>query len=586
MSVKKSFRHKINSHHFLAGGLFSCSILSPLFSVSAASVFQKHDAKYTCIHRENIENDSFVRSQSVQLTNGVSPPESARNSATFTSSAEILPCGEFNRSPFPLYTLIERKGEKDDTLLVQNSQVNDELVQLEPVIPEPTVSQLSDVKPTDWAYQALKALIERYGAISGYPDFTFRGARVLSRKEFAAALIVTLDNLDRLAINITDQYIKSDAVLVKRLQTEFADDLRELRLRTRLMEERVNRLEVQQFSPTTKLQGESIIAVTGGHQASGTVISRTRLNLRSSFRGDDLLVTQLQFGNNGIAPINKSQQENLNLLGTDGLIANGGGLDIVGVEPGVKLRRLYYSFRPWPDVEMVLGEKMSPRDFIDRNSYANNEAIDFSSSFFLNNPLIIQNQIDRPGGAGIAMTWHPQDSKLFWRSLYIGGDDDGLFGHTYQASVEMEYAPDHRFSLKLQYTNALVNNTDINALGLNAEYSLNRDIGIFTRLGSGSYQGFNTAISKDLDLNTFTWAVGLRLGNLFIPSTIAGVAVGQPFVSSKLGNATQTNFEIFYNLKLKENFSITPAFSLVVNPDGVRNQGTIWQTTLRTVISF
>ena len=115
---------------------------------------------------------------------------------------------------------------------------------------------------------------------------------------------------------------------------------------------------------------------------------------------------------------------------------------------------------------------------------------------------------------------------------------------------------------------------------------LNRDIGIFTRLGSGSYQGFNTAISKDLDLNTFTWAVGLRLRNLFIPSTIAGVAVGQPFVSSKLGNATQTNFEIFYNLKLKENFSITPAFSLVVNPDGVRNQGTIWQTTLRTVISF
>ena len=234
-----------------------------------------------------------------------------------------------------------------------------------------------------------------------------------------------------------------------------------------------------------------------------------------------------------------------------------------------------------------MGAKMSPRDFIDRNSYASNEAIDFSSSFFLNNPLIIQNQIDRPGGSGIAIRWHPQDSKLFWRSLYIGGDDnDGLFGDTYQASVEVEYAPSDRLSLELQYTNALVNNTDINALGLNAEYALNRDTGIFSRLGYGSYQGFNTAIGEDLDLNPFTWAIGLGLRNLFIPSTVAGIAVGQPFVSSKLGNATQTNFEIFYNLQLKENFSITPAFSLVVNPDSDRNQDTIWQTTLRTVISF
>lgn len=31
-----------------------------------------------------------------------------------------------------------------------------------------SVSQLSDVKATDWAFQALQSLVERYGCIAGY----------------------------------------------------------------------------------------------------------------------------------------------------------------------------------------------------------------------------------------------------------------------------------------------------------------------------------------------------------------------------------------------------------------------------------
>ena len=31
-----------------------------------------------------------------------------------------------------------------------------------------SVSQLSDVQPTDWAYQALSNLVERYGCVAGY----------------------------------------------------------------------------------------------------------------------------------------------------------------------------------------------------------------------------------------------------------------------------------------------------------------------------------------------------------------------------------------------------------------------------------
>ena len=51
-----------------------------------------------------------------------------------------------------------------------------------------SVSQLSDVRPTDWAFTALQSLVERYGCIAGYPDRTFRGKQATSRYEFAAGL--------------------------------------------------------------------------------------------------------------------------------------------------------------------------------------------------------------------------------------------------------------------------------------------------------------------------------------------------------------------------------------------------------------
>jgi hypothetical protein len=40
-----------------------------------------------------------------------------------------------------------------------------------------SITQFSDVYPTDWAYQALSNLIERYGCVAGYPNGTYRGNR-------------------------------------------------------------------------------------------------------------------------------------------------------------------------------------------------------------------------------------------------------------------------------------------------------------------------------------------------------------------------------------------------------------------------
>lgn len=71
-----------------------------------------------------------------------------------------------------------------------------------------SVSQLTDVRPTDWAFQALQSLVERYGCIVGYPDKTFRGNRALTRYEFAAGLNACLDKIQELLAAATADFVK------------------------------------------------------------------------------------------------------------------------------------------------------------------------------------------------------------------------------------------------------------------------------------------------------------------------------------------------------------------------------------------
>lgn len=93
-----------------------------------------------------------------------------------------------------------------------------------------SVSQFTDVKPTDWAFQALRSLVERYGCIVGYPDKTFRGNRALTRYEFAAGLNACLDKIQELIAAATADFLKKDDLeVVKRLQEEFATELAALR---------------------------------------------------------------------------------------------------------------------------------------------------------------------------------------------------------------------------------------------------------------------------------------------------------------------------------------------------------------------
>ncbi|PSB56060.1 hypothetical protein C7B79_32670, partial [Chroococcidiopsis cubana CCALA 043] len=128
----------------------------------------------------------------------------------------------------------------------------------------PSVSQLSDVQPNDWLFQALQSLVERYGCIAGYPDSTYRGNRALTRYEFAAGLNACLDRVNELIATATaDLVTKEDLTTLQRLQADFATELSTLRGRVDALETATAQLEANQFSTTTKLNGQVIFALSG-----------------------------------------------------------------------------------------------------------------------------------------------------------------------------------------------------------------------------------------------------------------------------------------------------------------------------------
>ena len=133
------------------------------------------------------------------------------------------------------------------------------------------VNQLRDVAPDDWAYEALRSLVDRYGCIAGFPDRTFRGDRSLSRYEFAAGLNSCLQQIERL-IAASEAVAQEDLETASRLSEEFEAELATVAGRVDSLENRVSFLEDNQFSTTTIMNGEVIFALAdafGGDPPGG-----------------------------------------------------------------------------------------------------------------------------------------------------------------------------------------------------------------------------------------------------------------------------------------------------------------------------
>ncbi len=350
-----------------------------------------------------------------------------------------------------------------------------------------SVSQLSDVQPTDWAFQALQSLVERYGCIAGYPDGTFRGNRAATRYELAAALNACLDQIsDRFAT-------KEDLATVKALQEEFKAELATLKGRVDGLEARTKTLEAQQFSTTTKLQGNAFFNITGATASNGVIaegadgilpfralgqpdrgvtgVPRTRtvndpnvtfsglvwLGFNTSFTGKDLLRIQLASGT-GNSPANAFVSAGLfNTWGTPFTDQTAGTNTGVG---DFVIRELNYSFPIAKNLDMVVGPRINFYRYFDNNRFT--FFLNGSSSFdSIGSPLL--NASKR--GAGAILTWSPSKKlqvKLGYLSQSIEflpsflnsaeNSNLGLFGGTNTLTGEVTYSPVKTVSLRFLYT--------------------------------------------------------------------------------------------------------------------------------------
>jgi len=404
-----------------------------------------------------------------------------------------------------------------------------------------SVTQMSDVSPTDWAYQSLQSLVERYGCIVGYPDLTYRGNRAITRYEFAAGLNACLDRVNELIAQGTANLVtKEDLLAIQRLQEEFAAELATIRGRIDAVETRVATLEAQQFSTTTKLSGLAWFNITGVggvgrnnplvREGTGTGIlpapggtttirdtpnitfsNLVWLTLQTSFTGKDLLITQLAVGN-GESPANALVSAG-NFFNTTGVpfTDQTAGDQFTGKGVFV-LRELSYLFPVSDRVKVVIGPRVNVYRFFDDNRFT---FILNGVGSFNGSGSTLFNGLDRGAGGAVLINFNKAFSFRFG---YFGESTEflpflntaarpnpglGLFGGTNTLIGELQYSPNS--NLNFRFTYARTNQTlPQPVVGFDATEPT-------TGVYDGSIPGLTNASSNTFLVN-FDWLVTKRFG--------------------------------------------------------------------------
>ncbi|MEH1905339.1 MAG: iron uptake porin [Nostoc sp.] len=477
-----------------------------------------------------------------------------------------------------------------------------------------SVSQFSDVQPTDWAFQALQSLVERYGCIAGYPNSTYRGNRALTRYEFAAGLNACLDRVNELIATATGDLVnKQDLATLQKLREDFSAELTTLRGRVDSVETHTAELEANRFSTTTKLNGEVVIAiasVVSGDTVNGQKVNqnavlanRVRLNLDTSFTGEDLLRTRLQATN--LDPF--SQTATFTPEG-DFRFAGGNNNNQVVIDA------LLYQFPLGKKTGVTLEANAGAIDDFTNtvNPYLDGDGGTGALSHFgTRNPIYYL-----VNGTGIGIK-HEFSDNLELSLGYLANDaaspqpGSGLFNGAYGAMAQLTVKPSNQITLGLTYINAYKNtffangsggsnnandnilqNASTNSYGIEASFQPSSKFVI------GGWAGLTKARVLSVgDAEIWNYAVTLAFPDLGKKGNIAGIVVGMEpkvtSVSSSLSNAginkdpdTSYHIEGFYQYKLSDNISITPGVIWLTAPDHNNDNDDIVIGTVRTTFTF
>ena len=498
---------------------------------------------------------------------------------------------------------------------------NQQDIALEPLT---RVSDLRDINPSDWAYEALLKLINRYRCFAGYEDNTFKGDRNISRYEFAAALNTCLKKIEAIAIEKIPEYFTEESLAqLEKLTKEFEQELIAVQTKTDNLESRVAFLEDTNFSPTTILRGEVVMqmasafgdkkAVPSGSTPTEDLDSvvtfgaRTRLNFDTSFTGRDLLRTRIEASN----------------LSGYGLDVTGTQMTFLGVASNtgnnVRLGQIFYRF-PLGDKgnAYIAGARQSASTFIPLLNRATTISL-----FGFNNPLY-----DLGFGAGGGFYYQFTDLIGAGATYYAGSPNNpepsrGFFNGDYSALGQITLTPSDNFGISLTYahfftpeprlTTNLTGFTGsifaqlpfgVNTATSSDNFNISLSYQVSDRLELGGWLGYINAEAKsspaDSGLdgsqgdNADIWTAALtatyndlgKLGSKL--SFILGLPpkLTNNDVSDREDEDTSLHLELSYNYPLTERISLTPGVLAITSPEHNDKNSTIVIALLRTTLRF
>ena len=592
---------------------------------------------------EDLKESEAKISLNTTVENQVKAPETAE----VTEKTSIIPAP--NPAPVIAQTetsTSEKLAEIENSASLEPAATKSETSESSELQQVTSVSQLSDVRPTDWAFQALQSLVERYGCIAGYPDSTFRGNRAMTRYEFAAGLNACLDKVNELIRAGTDNLAtKEDLATLQRLQEEFAAELATLRGRVDALEARTSELEANQFSTTTKLSGEAIFSIAdtakNNHSDTQTVFNyRLRLNLLTSFTGKDILITGLQAYNirsfgpdlglstGAFSGLSDSQAKLSFEPQFPGI--NPQNLSSIGANT-VELYKLLYVFPVSNSITLFAGPKAETSDAFQAITPFAGEGQESISRFGGYNPVVRVS--GGTSGSGLASAggfiWN-LSKKVNLTALYgsvnaaLPSDlgfpatplGAGLFNGSTVAAAQLTIKPTSNIDIGLNYAYSR-HQLNILATGL-SDADLGSILGRDRQPVSGgvtmnSFGGTATwRLSPKLAVSTYgawiiadaersnasttfnSWMVGFHFRDLFKEGNNAGILFGQPLdrdsVSGgarfQVNKATPYHLEAYYRFKVNDNISVTPGAFVLFHPEGTKDNDTLWVGVLRTTFSF
>jgi len=496
-----------------------------------------------------------------------------------------------------------------------------------------SITELTDVSPGDWAYDALRELVEDYKCIVGYPDRTFRGNRPTSRYEFAAGLRACLDRIQEL-IAAGGVVTEEDLERLRALIQEFDAELAVLGTRVDNLDARVAFLEDHQFSTTTKLKGEVIFALadafgdafavtspdapTQDLEANTIFADRVRLNFETSFTGKDKLRTRLQARN--ISQFDESiTGTRMSRLSFDDTNGN-----------NVEIGELWYRF-PIGDNIMVQidGTEAEFQDTVINtvNPLFQSSGSGAISRFGRFNPIYR----NRDGG-GAAITFDLGEFAEL-SAGYIADESsdptasEGLFNGTYKALGQLTLKPTDNITVAGTYAHSYYRGGRVRIAGDTGstfanfpfangrtnyatsanEYGVQANIK-FGKLSIGGWVGYQNAILEETgiftangdliprgtDRDIWNWSANIGIVDVGSKGSKLGLIFGMPprargsELAGGVNRDSDTTYHIegLYRYKLSKNISITPGLLVLINPEHNDNNDTIFVGTIRTVFSF